>query len=121
MKDEFSQKQVRVFKCPDQKCECFTSPLLDNSYTFKNLDKTFNLQPLSTCDSSNLFYVVICPTCDERYTSYTGIDKTKLRDHLRFFRKHIRHPGDQNLKVEEYLRTCDKGTFKNCYLIYAKL
>ena len=78
------------------------------------------MQPLSTCDSSNLFYVVICPTCDERYTSYTGIDKTKLRDHLRFFRKHIRHPQNQNLKVEEHLRTCGKGTFKNCHLLYAK-
>ena len=62
----------------------------------------------------------VCPTCDEKYTGYTGIDKTKLRDRLRFFRKHIRHPEDQNLKVEEHLRTCGKGTFKNCHLLYAK-
>ena len=34
----FSQKQVGVFKCPDKQCDCCTSLLLGNSYTFKNVD-----------------------------------------------------------------------------------
>ena len=43
-KAEFSQKQVGVFKCPDKRCECCASLLLGNLYTFKNVDKTFNLK-----------------------------------------------------------------------------
>ena len=44
-KTKFSQKQVGVFKCPDKKrCECYARLLLGNSYTFKNVDKTFNLK-----------------------------------------------------------------------------
>ena len=38
-KVEFSQKQVGVFKCPDKRCECCASLLLNNSYTFKSVDK----------------------------------------------------------------------------------
>ena len=86
-KAEFSQKQVGVFKCPDKRSECCTSLLLGNSYTFKNVDKTFNLKTHFSCDSSNLLYIVICST-------------------------NIRQPEDQKLKVEEHLRTCGEGTFK---------
>ena len=45
-KAEFSQKQVGVFKCPDKRCECCASLPLGNSYTFKNVDETFNLNTL---------------------------------------------------------------------------
>ena len=85
MKDEFSQKQVRVFKCPDKKCECFTSPLLGNSYTFKNFDKTFNLKAHFSCDSSNLLCIIICHTCGEEYTGKTGVGTIKLSDHVRVY------------------------------------
>ena len=126
-KPEFSQKQVGVFKCPDKRCECCASLLLGNSYTFKNDDKTFNLKAHFSCDSSNLLYIVICPTCGEKYTGETGVGKTKLRDCVRVYRQHIRQPGYQKrkveehlrtcgeyqkLKVEEHLRTCGEGTFK---------
>ena len=60
-KAEFSQKQVGVFKCPDKRCECCTSLLLGNSYTFKNVDKTFNLKAHFSCDSSNLFILSFVP------------------------------------------------------------
>ena len=79
IKVEFSQKQVEVFKCSDKRCECCASLLLGNSYTFKNVDKTFNLKAHFSCDSSNLLYIVICPTCGEEYTGETGVGKTKLR------------------------------------------
>ena len=43
-KAEYSQKQVGVYKCPDKRCECCASLFLGNSYTFKNVNKTFNLK-----------------------------------------------------------------------------
>ena len=82
-KAEFSQKQVGVFKCPGKRCECCASLLLGNSYTFKNVDKTFNLKAHFSCDSSNLLYIVTCPTYGKEYTGKTGIGKTKLRDRVR--------------------------------------
>ena len=111
-KAEFSQKQVGVYKCPDKRCECCTSLLLGNSYTFKNVDETFNLKTYFSCDSYNLLYIIICPTCGEQYTGETGVGKTKLRNRIRVYRQHIRQPEYQKLKVEEQLRTCGKGTFK---------
>ena len=64
--------------------------LLGNSYSFKNVDKTFNLKAHFSCGSSNLLYIIIYPTCGVEYTGETGIGKTKLRDHVRVYRKHIR-------------------------------
>ena len=107
----FSQNQVGVYNCPDKRYECCAS-LLGNSYTFKNADKTFNLKTYFSCYSYTLFYIIICPTCDEEYTGETGIGKTKLRDRVRVYRQHIRQPEYQKLKVEEHLTTCGKGTFK---------
>ena len=116
-KAEFSQKQVGVYKCPDKRCECCASLLLGNSYTFKNVDKTFNLKTYFSCDSYNLLYIIICPTCGEEYTGETGVGKTKLRDRVPVYRQHIRQPEYQKLKVEEHLRTCGKGTYKICPLL----
>ena len=111
-KAELSQKQVGVFKCPDKRCECCASLLLGNSCTFKNVDKTLNMKAHFSCDSSNLLYIVICPTCGEEYTDETGVGKTKLRDLVRVYRQHIRQPEYQKLMLEEHLRTCGKVTFK---------
>ena len=61
-----------------------------------------------TCNSSNLVYVVICPTCREEYIGETGINKTTLRDRVRVYRQHILQPQYQKLKVEEHLRSCGK-------------
>ena len=61
-----------------------------------------------SCDSSSLLYIIICATCGEEYTSETGVGKTKLRE----YQQHIGQPEYQKLKVEEYLRTCGKDTFK---------
>ena len=111
-KVEFSQKQVGVHKYPDKRCECCARLLLGNSYTFKNIDKIFNLKAYFPCDSSNLLYVIIFSTCGEEYTVETEIGKTEFRDRVRVYRQHIRQPEYQKLKVEEHLRTCGKGTFK---------
>ena len=111
-KAEFSQKQVGIYKCPDKRCECCAGLLLGNSYTFKNVGKTFSLKTYLSCDSYNLLYIINYPTCGEKYTDETGIGKTKLRDRVRVYLQHIRQPEYQKLKVEEHLRTCGKGTFK---------
>ena len=111
-KTEFSQKQVGVWKRPGKRYECCTSLVLGNSYTIKNVDKTFNLKTYFSCDSYNLLYIIICPTCDEEYTRETGVGKTKLRDRVRVYQQHIREPKYQKLKVEKHLRMCVKGTFK---------
>ena len=84
-KAEFSQKQVGVYKCPDKRCECCASLLLGNSYTFTNVDKTFNLKTCFSCDSYNLLCIIICPTCGEEYTGETGVGKTKLRESNRVY------------------------------------
>ena len=78
-KAEFSQKQVGVFKFPDQRYE------FGNSYAFKSVDKTFNLKTHFSCDNFNLLYIIICPTCGETYTDQTAVGKTKLRDHVRVY------------------------------------
>ena len=111
-KAEFSQKQVGVYKCPDKRCECCTSLLLGNSYTFKNVDKTFNLKTYFSCDSYNLLFIIICPTCGEEYTGETGIGKTKFRDRVRLYQQHVRQLEHQKLKVEDHLRTRGKVSFK---------
>ena len=107
-KAEFSQKKVGVLKCPDKRCEYCASLVLGNSYTFKNVDKTFNLKAHFSCDSSNLLYIVICPTCGEKCTGETGVGKTKLRDRVRVYRQNIRQPEYQKRNVEEHLKTLVK-------------
>lgn len=62
---ELFQKQVGVFKCPNQRYE-----------------GTFSLKTHFTCDSSNHFYVVTCSLCGEVYTCETRIGKTKLGDRV---------------------------------------
>ena len=96
-----------------KRCVCCASLLLGNSYTFKNVDKTFNLKAYFSCDSYNLLYIIICPTCGEEYTGETGIGKTKLRDRVRVYRQHIRQPEYQKLKVEEHWERVVKKPLKS--------
>ena len=95
----------------DKRCECFPSLLKGNSYTFKTIDKTFNVKAHFTCASFDLLYVSICPTCRKEYTSETGICNTKLRDRV-WANQHIRQPEYQKRKIEKHLRMCGKSTFK---------
>ena len=88
------------------------TPFLKDFYKFKNIDKQFSLKSKMTCESKNLIYVVICPTCKEEYIGETGIGDSKLRDRVRVYRQHIRQPEYEKLKVEKHLRTCGKGNFK---------
>ena len=64
-----------------------------------------------TCESRNLIYAAISPTCKEEYIVETGIGNSKLRDRIRIYRQPIRYPEHEDLKVEKHLRTCGKGNF----------
>ena len=94
-----------------QQCLCCQQLLLKISYTFKNVGKQFLLKTKMTCESRNLIYVVICPTCKEEYIGETGTGDSKLRDRVWIYRQHIRLPKHEKLKIEKHLRICDKGNF----------
>ena len=46
------------------------------------------------------------------YIGETGKGKTKLRDRVRVYRRHIRQPHFQQLKVGGHLRVCGNGKFR---------
>ena len=98
-------------KCGDPRCECCNNILIANSYKFKNHDTPFFLKSDFNCNSSNLIYVIKCPTCKEEYIGETGEGKSKLRDRTRVYRDHIKNVKNTKLKVEKHLRECGKGEF----------
>ena len=104
-KAEFGEVLSGTFNCSDKRCEC-CNYLINDHYTFNNVQITFKLKNRFTCDSFNLAYVVICGTCKEKYIEETGEGKTKLRDRVRVYHQHIRQPQYQQLKVEGHLRVC---------------
>ena len=70
----------------------FNYLLINDHYTFKNIQITFELKNRFTCDRFNLINVVICDKCKEEYIGETGEGKTKSRDRVRVYRQHIRKP-----------------------------
>ena len=95
-KTEFGEVLLGTFNCSDKGCECCNYLLINDQYTFKNVQITFKLKNCFTCDSFNLVYVVICDTCKEEYIGETREGKTKLRDRVRVYQQ----PHYQQLKVE---------------------
>ena len=65
---------------------------LKSTIRLKTLVNNSFLKVKMTCDSRNLIYVVICPTCKEENIGETGIGNSKLRDWVRKYRQHIRQP-----------------------------
>ena len=108
----FKNKEHGVYKCESKLCKCCDNLLIQKSYTFKNINKEFVLKTRMDCNSSNLIYVVICPTCKEEYIGETGMNKTALRNRVTLYRQHINDPKYEMLKVEKHLRECGKGNFK---------
>ena len=54
---------ITTVNCSDKRCECCNYLLINDHYTFKNVQVTFKLKSRFTCDSFNLIYVAICGTC----------------------------------------------------------
>ena len=106
-----SRKENKVSKCGDTRCKCCDHLVISNKHTFKKTKKTFELKSPMSCNSQNLIYVIICPTCQEEYIGETGKGKTKLRDRVRVHRQHIQQPELAILPVSKHLRNCGKGNF----------
>ena len=109
---EFGEVLSGTFNCSDKGCECCNYLLINDHYTFKNVQITFKLKYRVTWNSFNLIYVVICDTCKEEYIEETGEGKTKLRERVRVYRRHIRQPQYQQLKVGGHLKVCGHGKFQ---------
>ena len=60
----------------------------------------------SICDSSNPFYVGICPKCGKEYNTKLELVKPNRESPFEY------QPENQKLKVEVHLRRCGKGIFK---------
>ena len=92
---EFGEVLSVTFNCSGKRCECCNYGLINDRYTFKNVQITFKLKNRFTCDSFNLIYVVFLDTCKEEYIGETEEGKTKLSDRVRVYRQHIRQPQYQ--------------------------
>ena len=62
-KAEYGEVLSDTFNCSDKRCECCNYLLINDHYTFKNVQITFKLKNRFTCDSFNLIYVAICVKC----------------------------------------------------------
>ena len=51
-----------------------------------------------SCNSFNVIYVLICSGCLEEYIGETGVGKTRLRDGVRVYRKHIKTTRASKIK-----------------------
>ena len=106
IKAEFGEILSGTFNCSDERCECCNYLLINDHYTFENVQITYTLKNRFTCDSFNLIYAVICGIYKEVYIGETGEGKAKLRDRVRVYREHIRQPQYQKLKVQGHLKVC---------------
>ena len=82
-------------------------------HTFKTTGDMFYLKEDMTCESSDLIYVVICPTCNEEYIGEIGEGKIRVCDRVRVYQQHICQPQYQQLKCEEHFQTCGKRRIQN--------
>ena len=71
-KAQFGEILSGTFNCSDKRCECCNYLLINDHYTFKNVQITFKLKNRFTCNSFDLIYVVICGTCNEEYIGDRG-------------------------------------------------
>ena len=57
-KAKFGEVLLGTFNCSDKRYECCNYLLINDHYTFKNVQITFTLKNHFTCNSFNLIYVV---------------------------------------------------------------
>ena len=98
-KAEFGEALSGTFNRSDQRCECCKYLLINDHYTFKNVEITFKLKNRFTGDIFNFIYVVICGTCKEEYIGEPGKGKTKLRDRVRVYPNTFGNHNTKKLKV----------------------
>ena len=84
-KVEYGEVLSGMFKSRDKRGEFCNYLLINDYYTFKNVQITFKLKIRFTYNSFNLIYVAICDKCKEEYIRETGEGKTKLRHRVRVY------------------------------------
>ena len=107
-KAKYGEVLSGTFNCNDKRCECCNYLLINDHYTFKNVQITFKLKNRFICDSFNLIYVVICDTCKEEYIRETGEGKTK--DNQIVSSTHLRVCGNCEFWIFPLLQMPSKDT-----------
>ena len=100
-----TEENIHVNTC-GKSCVCCPYLLKASSYLFKRINKVFFLKGSFNCESRNLIYVVICKGCKEEYIGETGC---LVKERISVYRRLIRQPQHQQIKVEEHLRLCSSG------------
>ena len=105
---KFNNERTGVQKCSDNRCK--TCPLLieDTCYFFNETNKTIKISRSFTCSSSNIIYVIQCPTCKKSYIGETG---DTLKHRCTLHRQHVRDFNNAPLQVSKHLATCGRGSF----------
>ena len=85
--------------------------MINDHYTFKNVDVTFQLKNRFTCNSFNLIYLVIGDTWKEEHIEQTEEGKIRLRDRVRVYVNMFNNHNTKFQKVEEHLRVCLMAKF----------
>ena len=61
-------------------------------YTFRTVDRKFEIRVPFNCESKNLIYVVICSGCKEEYIGKT---QTMLKERLNTYRQDLQQSEPQ--------------------------
>ena len=85
--------------------------MINDHYTFKNVDVIFQLKNRFTCNSFNLIYLVIGDTWKEEHIEQTEKGKIRLRDRVRVYVNMFDNHNTKFQKVEEHLRVCLMAKF----------
>ena len=80
-------------------------------HTFETTADIFYLKEDMTCESSDLVYVVICPTYSEEYIEETGKEKQGLKTEFQFIDNTSVNRSISNYNDRKF-HTCGKGEFK---------
>ena len=91
----------KVKNCGKSCTSCFYL-LKASLYQFKRVNKTFLLKNSFNYENSNVIYVIICEGCKEEYIRETDY---LVNERININREDIRQSQQQQLAVEEFLRT----------------
>ena len=80
-------------------------------------EREFILKVHLIYESTNLVYIVICPTCNEKYIGRTGKEKTKISGRVRVHQQHIRQPQYRKTKRRGTLSKLRQGRIRNIHFI----
>ena len=106
-----------VSKCTDKRCGTCPHLLEGSNFKFDN-GKIFELKSNFNCNSKNVIYAILCPTCQKTYIGQTS----NLRNRVTLHKQHNRDSKYRCLFVNQHLADCGKGDFRisPIYQLYPK-